>query len=718
MKKDSFFFRAALALCLMLGSASVWSQTVIAGWTFPNNSSSTRIFDAQCGYYSGTSQIFANGDNGSSDWNGDTPILNYDYLNYPTGDSNPTDFCQQSTGNRALSFYSGYFGNRNNFSIVFKISTLDFKNLKLRYRIKKEDESFTTHSFAYSTNNGTSFTNISGNVTSLPNTYGTIAKDLSSVPSTNNLLIKLTFSGAGNGIVGGRTDLDNVLFTADPNVTTWSGSSWDKGTPGPGSIANIDGVYTTGTDRPSITAATVNINSTLEITDGYGLLAPFVEVNDGGNFIEQDGSAVSIGNLTLNKGTTGQAPRYKFWSSPVENQNMYDIYNVGTPQFVMYMNTPTNTYINMPYAEAESVPGKGYSVKIPAGGTAVSFSGLPNKGNINLTLDNTGSRWNLIGNPYPSNLNMTTLYAQNSTAIESTMYLWNNMAPNNVQHASNGSEWNIFNAASGTWSAYDTFITNDMKSVEAGQGFIVRANQTSLIFKNSMRNADVSVFLNKAVSNGAEGKFWLKLTTPGGVGHQTAITYGQEASNLFDHFDSKKMGVDANDMYTYDGTNKMAIQGRDYFVNTDVVTVGNKHSAAGQYTISLAGTTGLFAAGQAIYLRDKQTGIYTNLQTDNYTFTTDALEQQNRFEVVYMPQGALGTAETVKGETVVYKDGEHFTVKADEKILSIEVYDAAGRLTEVLKPNRNQTEVFLKSKGVYLLKIKTVTGETTKKILK
>src|SRR5690606_12484483 len=280
--------------------------------------------------------------------------------------------------------------------------------------------------------------------------------------------------------------------------------------------------------------------------------------------------------------------------------------------------------------------------------------------------------------------------------------------------------WAVYNAANGTWSNTGNAglgIDGNNNLVKPGQGFIVQATAPSITFTNAMRSAAPANFINKGMNPG-EGKFWLKLATPSGSQFQTAITYGGGALNTLEAFDSKVMIVGANGIYSYLGTDKLAIQGRDYFVNTDVVILGNKHSASGQYTFSLAGKTGLFDAGQAIYLKDKQTNIYTNLQTDSYTFLSDALEQQDRFEIVYQPQAALGTAETVKTETVVYKDGDHFTVKASEKILSIEVYDAAGRHIGTVKPDSTTAQVTAGSSGMYLLKIKTVNSETVKKVIK
>src|SRR5690606_2240268 len=105
---------------------------------------------------------------------------------------------------------------------------------------------------------------------------------------------------------------------------------------------------------------------------------------------------------------------------------------------------------------AIAVSGKGYSVKVPVGADTAIFEGgigaVPNTGTINVSLETTGNAWNLIGNPYPSNLNLVALYANGGNGINSSIYFWNNMTVGNVQQASTDSDWSIFNAAgTGTW---------------------------------------------------------------------------------------------------------------------------------------------------------------------------------------------------------------------------------------------------------------------------
>src|SRR5690606_4317061 len=53
-----------------------------------------------------------------------------------------------------------------------------------------------------------------------------------------------------------------------------------------------------------------------------------------------------------------------------------------------------------------------------------TFKGQPNNGDISLPLEQTGQGYNLIANPYPSNLDLRALAASNS--IDEKFYFWSN----------------------------------------------------------------------------------------------------------------------------------------------------------------------------------------------------------------------------------------------------------------------------------------------------
>jgi len=545
---------------------------------------------------------------------------------------------------------------------------------------------------------------------------GTFAQFPTANPTGNNPIITN---------YGGYVDLTkaNICPLSNTNTinnnTYWNGTTWDNGTPDASRDAFITSNFSgsiTAIDLTVDSGVALTVNSTVT-TSGVVTNNGTITVSDNGNFVQQLGSTYAgSGTLTLSKNSTSTNNIFDLWSSPVASQGMDDIF-VTDGSLVREYLTPTDTYATVSPTAAF---GKGYAVRGTGTDVVANFTGTPNNGTSTFTLDNTlstpgNNRYNLVGNPYPSNFNLIDFYNANvgdgsTTGIDPTMYFYNSSAVTD--------KWGTFNAtAGGTWARANAATTET--SVKPGQAFFVsaRSASTTVSFDNSMRNAASAVFVNKAATSTTEGKYWLELTTPSNNTTGFAVTYGYGASNNYDLYDSKTMSTGADAFYTYLGTEKLAIQGRDYFVSTDIVTLGNKHSAAGQYTISLANKIGLFAGAQPIYLHDKQLGTYTDLQTGNYSFTTNALEEQTRFEIVYQTQ-ALGTSENVKAETKVYRDGEFFVVEATEKITSIEVYDASGRLVLTQQPNRNNARILLSAKGMYVINIKTVKTETSKKVIK
>lgn len=522
-------------------------------------------------------------------------------------------------------------------------------------------------------------------------------------------------------VKGSNTSAASNQINVTTPVIVYTTSGWSNGT-GPSSSDNatIQDPYS----GASFTANNLTVNAPLTVGSGVNVTASGVVTNnstitvaDNGNFVQQLGSTYAgLGTLTLSKNSTSTTNIFDLWSSPIASQGMDDIF-VTDGSLVREYLTATDTYANVSPTAAF---GKGYAVRGTGTDVVANFTGTPNNGTNTFTLNNTlstpgNNRYNLVGNPYPSNFNLITFYNTNqgdgsTTGITPTMYFYNSSAATD--------KWGTFNAtAGGTWARANAATTET--SVKPGQAFFVsaRSASTTVSFDNSMRNAAAAIFVNKAATSTTEGKYWLELTAPNNNTTGFAVTYGYGASNNFDLYDSKMMSTGTDAFYTYLGTEKLAIQGRDYFVSTDVVTLGNKHSAAGQYTISLVNKIGWFTAGQPIYLHDKELGTYTDLQTGNYSFTTNALEQQNRFEIVYQTS-ALGTAENVKAETKVYRDGDYFVVEASEKITGIEVYDASGRLVLTQQPNRMNARLLISSKGMYVIHIKTVKSETSKKVIK
>lgn len=536
--------------------------------------------------------------------------------------------------------------------------------------------------------------------------------------------------------------VDNTFESSNSNsiavktlslITTWDGTTWDNGTPTSTADAVIAGNYSGVSFETK--DLTINSGFTLTIASDESVTANGVVTNNGsimvsndGNFIQATGSTYTgTGTFTLNRETTGEVNKYSGWSSPVQGQNMYHIYGTsGTPQYVMTYNTDTD-YYNTETNPATATAGVGYAVKIPATAATATFEGTPNNGDITVTMDNTananGNMFNYVGNPYPSNFSLANFYTENSSNVGSTFYFWDNKA--NTSTTQTGSQttvigWAYYNAASGTWTpATSSSYTPTGTTIKPGQAFVVSATTTSATMTNAMRvETAPASFFNKGFNTG-EGKFWLKLTTPYNAHNTLAITYGNGAQNTVDAHDSKLNGIGSDAFYSFVGNDKFSIQGRDTFVNTDIVPLGNKHFEAGTHTISLVDTEGLFDGAQVIILRDKELNIETDLKLSNYTFQANAGEFNNRFEVIYQPNHILATSETETTDAFdLYKEDHHFVVVGKENIDGIEVYDASGRLVLTQTPKAKKSILNIAGKGVFVVKIASNGNVVSKKIVK
>lgn len=514
-------------------------------------------------------------------------------------------------------------------------------------------------------------------------------------------------------------------------TSTWNGTTWSNGVPGATVDAIFTGIYTTSATTPAFAAKNITIKNggVLEITSGNTISGVDVTVEDGGNLIQKDGSTLSYsGTFKTLKNGTSELDKYAFWSSPVVGQILANIYTGSISTSITEYDTATDSYIN---ASSTSAFAKGYSFKTPVANATLVFTGAPNSGTQTFTLVTSGNGFNLIGNPYPSSLNLGTFYTANSARISSTFYFWDNKSTNvTLQNGASTTNYGYatFNAANGanpTWVPAPngnggTAVVPTGGVANIGQGFIVKtlntSVDTSLTFNNEMRGATNGTFFNKN-NPSTEGKFWLKLNSEYNTNNVFAVDYTTGASDSFDNYDSKAIAIGSDGFYTLADAQKLIIQGKASFDVDDVVPVGAKHFQNGNFTISLVQKEGLFNNGQAIYLHDKVTGTYTDLQNGAYTFTANAGESTSRFEIVYK-LNVLATTEVQKDNFEVYRDGQDFVVRNNKNIEKVEIFDVAGRKIQTINENSKLIRVQLASKGVYILKALSEGKEYTKKLIK
>lgn len=564
--------------------------------------------------------------------------------------------------------------------------------------------------------------------------------------------------------------IDNVHVAAGNAIAkVWNGSAWSGGTrPNPREKAIINGTYNfTVSENQDLEVCECEVRSgrKLTIPTGRTLIvknkilnlgsADNVIVENDANLIQIEDGAANQGSITVQKlftftetGTANDRKQYNFVISPVVDQNLKTIYP-GTNNSVMEYRESNNMFYNH---SGIYTAGKGFAIKEPskndvAGPTVTAaFNGIPFNGELDYPLNYSGPEkgYNLIGNPYPSNLDIKSLYDNNSSIIESTFYFWDNRG-NTIytQQGSNygGSNYAIYNALNETGvgvgaptipapgAPAQERIPN--RYVKVGSGFIVQAKSAgSIRFNNTYRTSDNSgpAFFGKYMNQNSlsaehatdintenenqKDRYWLTLTTMSGMEFMNAVVYFDEGTNEYAADDSDAMGA-SDEIFTLVGQQYLAINGRAPFENTDVVPLGVRHFADGKYIIDIHTKEGVFANGQKIYLKDKYLNGLHDLTKGAYGYESEAGEFIDRFEILYKKPGLTNTALTsaVVNHLKIFKHNQDIVLESsDDKILGIEIFNLSG--TSLYKRdniNSKEHRVFRESLGKQILIINLIT---------
>lgn len=573
-----------------------------------------------------------------------------------------------------------------------------------------------------------------------------------------------------NGESGPALTGINTLYSAEPCRTSviWDGTNWN-GAPTIDKKAILNAAYSTATNG-SFEACNLTINSgKLTINPAFPVTlqnevnvsaAANVEIESGANLIQinddvtaNNGVVSVFREIKIGKART----QFNYLGSPVvfsAGESFKTIYP-GTSSVLAYKES-NNLFSNF---TGVAPAGKGLALKEPKianvgiekTSVIAKFLGTPQNGNILFPLENSNTAttdefgYNMIANPYPSNINVSTLYqlnkgTANNPNISATFYFWDNGVNNDVAQTQQGSSYSgqayaVFNARAGkngTGTSAAGYLNSNVVGkktptsiVSIGQGFMVRAlvKNYSLKFNNSIRTSENPEirFLGKSEdSQEQENRFWIKMISPANLTSSSAVIYFDGGSSSVGEEDSEAKGA-SDEIFTTVADQKLSINGKPEFEISDQVLLGTQHFAAGNYTIAIDKKEGIFATGQSIYLKDKQTGIITNISDNNYTFEATAGESTGRFEIIYQPESVLATDGNSSEQLVVYKNGGDFVIQSKtKKITDVELFDATGRLTYQLRSN--QTTVIIPAdqlvRGVYILKINQGGTITTKKIIK
>ena len=512
--------------------------------------------------------------------------------------------------------------------------------------------------------------------------------------------------------------------------STWNGSSWDA-FPSGNTTLIFNGNYNS-TANISGCSCIVNSGNVVVNSNHDMQLLGSVTVNGGTLTFENNSNLLqtqnvsNYGNIIVKRSSSAlKRLDYTMWSTPVVGQNLFNFSPLTISNRFYFFNTLTNLYnvISSP-STTNFVAGKGYLIRVPNNHPTWAtiyngqFTGIPNNGNISFGLIDGGSpttRHNATGNPYPSAIKIEDFINSNSTNIEGTLWFWRKTNDDN-----NPVSYSTCTTVGSTVNNGHTYINNNLISV--GQGFLVMAKPGATVvnFTNAMRSSEnVNQFFKNSSSQLTSNidRFWLQLKNSSNTNFgQQLIAYVNEATY---GYDSGKDGLHFNDnpvsLTSIIDNKELTIQARPTFTDNDNFALNFKTNVTDVYTISINQLDGLFENNQDIFIKDNDLNTIHNLKTEPYSFSSNAGNFANRFEIQYQSNLLSNVNSSLNSDDVIaFKDKKELVVKSKNNLITqIQIYDVTGRVL-FDKKDFNTLELKIDTinlNQVLLLKIKTIDNK-------
>lgn len=491
------------------------------------------------------------------------------------------------------------------------------------------------------------------------------------------------------------------------NSSVWDGTVWKNGLPSSDKTIifaeNFPNFTTVNACSCQIAAGktvTVPVGNSLSLIFDYSGLGTLLLENNA-SLYQLDDNIVNTGTIQLRRKTTPIfRSDYTYWSSPVMNQSLYRTSPETSSGYFFSFNSTRNSWL----AEVSSTmmeTAKGYIIRGPQTfSTTVraiyeaSFTGIPNNGEKTVVLG-PASSFNLLGNPYPSAIDIDLFLNENATLLKGTIYLWSHNTPitNNVYTSDDYAVYNLLGGV-GTSSSKNTGVNNSKPDgkVASGQSFFIAAASGGGVakFNDKMRIVGQNSNFYKMYSSQKSKEFsviekhrlWLNIYNTEGAFKQLLVGYMEGATDAYDAFlDGTTFNANKYlDFYSICEEKNLVIQARGLpFNNQDEIVLGYKSTISGIYTIEIDEADGVIKE-QEIYIIDKLNNTSHNLKNSPYSFFTEKGTFNDRFVMRYTDK-TLGVTdfETTKGVIVTNKNKEIGITSFAAAIDKVMLFDAAGR---------------------------------------
>jgi hypothetical protein len=512
-----------------------------------------------------------------------------------------------------------------------------------------------------------------------------------------------------------------TLLNACPTI--WNGTNWNLDEPDENRNAIIEADLTLTTDlntkNIAVNSGVFTIPSGTNLTVNGAIITngiPNAFVVESGGSLNQTTDLPNEDAITVKQNSFPLYRQdYTLWSSPVAAQNLrnfspqtlftrFNSYNTNAGTVGAYVQ---ELFTNDDIQNKTFELAKGYLIRMPnnwpefinAGipGTSYSaeFKGVPNNGAITVDISTSNTGLNLVGNPYPSPLSISSFFDGNPD-IQRTLYFWRK------RNDAGGSGYATYTEL-GLVSNQPELAGLDLQNtINPGQGFfIMSSGQTTLNFSNSMRTSSQNGTFLRSNTN-EKHRIWLNLSQNESVIGQTLIGYSSGATLEFDNgLDGKYFNDSPIALTSLIENQELAIQARSVpFELTDSVSLGFKTNESGAYTISLFQFDGLFAENQAVFLKDNFTGNWHNLKLSPYSFSSNEGIYNQRFSVEYQSTLGVNNPKIEATQIMVFHKNKVLNINSGTIMMQkIELIDAMGRLIETHN-TINKTNVMINTQAI------------------
>jgi hypothetical protein len=503
---------------------------------------------------------------------------------------------------------------------------------------------------------------------------------------------------------------------------------------------------------------------------------------------DSDLDSSSIGTIEKDQKGTGNLYNYNYWSSPVssinsttDNNTGFTINNVlrdgtndATPQIISWVSglngsanpmrlarywlykftNLTSEYANWQQINENTILQTGQAYTMKGSGIVQPpniqlqnyvFTGKPNNGLIN----NNGliigaNNINLIGNPYPSALDVNEFINDNLIATTGTLYFWEHY-PSNCTHvlAAYQGGYATRNLVGGVAPIAPALISGLGSSsripgryIPVAQGYFVKGNSSGgqIIYQNSQRNfikennPESNILFRQNNSNlnnddnveipDTYARIRLGFVSNNNFYRQLLLGFMDENSdeNINLGYDADIIDIQPNDMFFQKENYKLVIQGVGFFNSNLIYPLTIKTSQTENIKILIDDLEN-FDSNQPIYIYDNLTNNYHNIRISPFNIELQGGEIINRFSLRFNTE-MLSSDNFSSNSTIVFFNLTEEEIEiVNNKNLDIQeatLYSILGQKISSWKINSSENSIKLQIKnietGVYIVKVKTNEG--------